>query len=68
MAINALVLKTDPWFGQQQVDRFDTIVLRANYNYSWARGNRGGQHTGLAVAGRNCCCQYGILPDFRFDL
>ncbi len=35
-----------PWFGQDQVDRFDTIVLRANYNYSWARGNRTGTQTG----------------------
>lgn len=35
-----------PWFGQDQVREFDTIVLRANYNYSWARGNRGGQQTG----------------------
>ena len=35
-----------PWFGEDQVAEFDTIVLRANYNYSWARGNRGGSQTG----------------------
>ncbi len=35
-----------PWFGTDGVDEFDTIVLRANYNYSWARGNRGGEQTG----------------------
>ena len=35
-----------PWFGEDQVSEFDTIVLRAHYNYSWARGNRGGDQTG----------------------
>ncbi len=35
-----------PWFGADEVDQFDTIVLRANYNYSWSRGNRGGSQTG----------------------
>ena len=35
-----------PLFGEDQVDQFDTIVLRANYNYSWCRGNRGGAQTG----------------------
>lgn len=35
-----------PWFGEDQVDEFDTLVLRANYNYSWARGNRTGTQTG----------------------
>ena len=35
-----------PWFGADQVDRFDTIVLRGNYNYSWCRGDRGGTQTG----------------------
>ena len=35
-----------PWFGEDQVDQFDTIVLRANYNYSWARGDRTGTQTG----------------------
>ena len=35
-----------PWFGPDEVDQFDTIVLRANYNYSWSRGNRGGSQTG----------------------
>jgi hypothetical protein len=39
-----------PWFGEDQVARFDTIVLRANYNYSWARGNRGGEQTGKDYA------------------
>lgn len=35
-----------PWFGESQVNEFDTIILRANYNYSWARGNRGGTQMG----------------------
>jgi hypothetical protein len=35
-----------PWFGDDYPSQFDTIVLRANYNYSWARGNRGGVQTG----------------------
>jgi hypothetical protein len=35
-----------PWFGEGHVSEFDTIVLRANYNYSWARGNRTGTQTG----------------------
>jgi hypothetical protein len=35
-----------PIFGSQGPDEFDTIVLRANYNYSWARGNRTGTQTG----------------------
>jgi hypothetical protein len=39
-----------PWFGEDEVSEFDTIVLRANYNYSWARGNRGGEQTGRDYA------------------
>jgi hypothetical protein len=35
-----------PWFGEHYASEFDTMVLRANYNYSWARGNRGGMQTG----------------------
>lgn len=35
-----------PWFGESQVSEFNTVVLRANYNYSWARGNRGGAQMG----------------------
>jgi hypothetical protein len=35
-----------PWFGEDYPSQFETIVLRANYNYSWARGNRGGVQTG----------------------
>lgn len=35
-----------PWFGPERADAHDTIVLRANYNYSWARGDRGGAQTG----------------------
>ncbi|MCA9216630.1 MAG: chitobiase/beta-hexosaminidase C-terminal domain-containing protein [Planctomycetales bacterium] len=35
-----------PLFGEGEVDTFDTLILRANYNYSWSRGNRGGEQTG----------------------
>ena len=35
-----------PWFTESTVDQFDTIVLRAHYNYSWSRGDRGGVQTG----------------------
>ncbi len=28
------------WFGDDAVDEFDTVVLRAGYNFSWARGER----------------------------
>lgn len=35
-----------PWFGEDEVSSFDSVVLRANYNYSWGRGNRGGSQTG----------------------
>ena len=35
-----------PWFGEDEVSSFDSLVLRAHYNYSWTRGNRGGSQTG----------------------
>ena len=27
-----------PWFGEEATDSFDTVVLRANFNHSWATG------------------------------
>ena len=44
-----------PWFGEDAVDEFETIVLRASYNFSWARGERNNtQHSadGTFVADR----------------
>lgn len=29
-----------PWFGDDAADEFETVVLRASYNYSWSRGER----------------------------
>ena len=38
-----------PWFGEDQVSQFDTVVVRANYNYSWSRGNRTGTQTAKTI-------------------